>query len=286
MSILKGFIKAKKYRKTIEGYKLESHWTSSETVEMNDGRTLQEFSQDKGQPNGIASLGEDGKVPTEQLPDNIGVDLSVVSDKFLKDKEYSTGEYCIYNDVLYKFTNAKKAGEWDNSVAEATTVGTELDSLNTNLNGKQDTITGGASTITASNLTANRALISNGSGKEAVSAVTSTQLGYLSGVTSAIQTQFNNIKTSLGGASFYYGGNLTNQDVTTWCMNNRRAGITIFQCGQGVIPTQLQYAMGLLISNGSNRLNIVVFGASYIYTRIINDDSLDNPWKRVAVSSF
>lgn len=57
--------------------------------------------------------------------------------------------------------------------------------------GKQATITGGATTITSSNLTANRALISNGSGKVAVSAVTSTELGYLDGVTSAIQTQLN-----------------------------------------------------------------------------------------------
>lgn len=40
-------------------------------------------------------------------------------------------------------------------------------------------------------LTVNRALISNRSGQVAVSGVTSTQLGYLSGVTSAIQTQLN-----------------------------------------------------------------------------------------------
>lgn len=59
------------------------------------------------------------------------------------------------------------------------------------LNGKQATVTGGASTITSSNLTANRALVSNGSGKVAVSAVTSTELGYLDGVTSNIQTQIN-----------------------------------------------------------------------------------------------
>lgn len=55
----------------------------------------------------------------------------------------------------------------------------------------QAAITGGASTIVTSNLTANRALISNASGKVAVSAVTSTELGYLDGVTSAIQTQLN-----------------------------------------------------------------------------------------------
>lgn len=59
------------------------------------------------------------------------------------------------------------------------------------LNGKQATVTGGASTITSSNLTASRALVSDGNGKVAVSAVTSTELGYLSGVTSSLQTQIN-----------------------------------------------------------------------------------------------
>lgn len=56
----------------------------------------------------------------------------------------------------------------------------------------QAAITGGASTIVTANLTADRALVSNGTGKVAVSAVTATELGYVSGVTSAIQTQLNN----------------------------------------------------------------------------------------------
>lgn len=59
------------------------------------------------------------------------------------------------------------------------------------LNGKQDTITGGASTITSSNLTTNRALVSDADGKVAVSEVTGTELGYLDGVTSNIQTQLD-----------------------------------------------------------------------------------------------
>ena len=53
-------------------------------------------------------------------------------------------------------------------------------------------ITGAASSILTSNLTANRALLSNSSGKVAVSSVTNTELGYLSGVTSNVQTQINN----------------------------------------------------------------------------------------------
>ena len=59
------------------------------------------------------------------------------------------------------------------------------------LSTKQDTITGAATTITSSNLTNYRALVSDGGGKVAVSGITSTELGYLSGVTSNIQTQLN-----------------------------------------------------------------------------------------------
>jgi hypothetical protein len=63
--------------------------------------------------------------------------------------------------------------------------------LQSTIDGKQDTITGAATTITSANLTASRALISNASGKIAVSTVTDTELGYVSGVTSSIQTQLN-----------------------------------------------------------------------------------------------
>lgn len=62
----------------------------------------------------------------------------------------------------------------------------------TALAGKQATVSGAASTIATSNLTASRALVSNSSGKVAVSAVTATELGYLDGVTSSVQTQLNN----------------------------------------------------------------------------------------------
>jgi hypothetical protein len=67
----------------------------------------------------------------------------------------------------------------------------DVSGLQVALDSKQATITGGASTITGTNLTANRALISNGSGKVAVAAVTNVELGYLTGVTSAVQTQLN-----------------------------------------------------------------------------------------------
>lgn len=70
----------------------------------------------------------------------------------------------------------------------ATDVQNAINELDTE---KQATITGAASTITTANLTANRAVISNGSGKIAVSSATDTEVSYLSGVTSAIQTQLD-----------------------------------------------------------------------------------------------
>jgi hypothetical protein len=74
----------------------------------------------------------------------------------------------------------------------AITIGTaQVTGLSDALAAKQNTITGAATTITSDNLTASRALASDGSGKVAASSVTATELGYVSGVTSALQTQLN-----------------------------------------------------------------------------------------------
>lgn len=89
-------------------------------------------------------------------------------------------------------------------VAVSNTTNTELgyvhgvtSAIQTQIDSKQATVTGAATTITGSNLTTNRALISNGSGKVAVATTTSTELGYVHGVTSSIQTQINNLQTAL-----------------------------------------------------------------------------------------
>jgi hypothetical protein len=72
----------------------------------------------------------------------------------------------------------------------------------TALDGKQATITGAATTIDTEDLTASRALVSDGSGKVAVSDVTSTELGYLDGVTSAVQTQINSKISTYDGTTY------------------------------------------------------------------------------------
>ena len=63
--------------------------------------------------------------------------------------------------------------------------------IQTQLNAKQATINGGATTIVSSDLTASRAIVSDSNGKVAVATTTSTEIGYVNGVTSSIQTQLN-----------------------------------------------------------------------------------------------
>ena len=102
-------------------------------------------------------------------------------------------------DTTYSVATSSTAG-----LVKSTTTGTTADrnyNVEVNSDGTMKvnvpwvnstyTFNGAVSTIKDSNLTASRALISNSSGKVAVSAVTSTELGYLDGVTSAIQTQID-----------------------------------------------------------------------------------------------
>lgn len=93
------------------------------------------------------------------------------------------------------------------------------------------------SKFASSNLTASRALISNSSGKIAVSDVTSTELGYLDGVTSNIQTQLNGKQAKIGQT------NLTGKSVS---VANKTAVTVTYQYfaagtwlvfGHALIPT-------------------------------------------------
>jgi hypothetical protein len=73
-------------------------------------------------------------------------------------------------------------------------------------------LTGAISGVLTSNLTASRAVVSDGSGKVSASSVTSTELGYLSGVTSAVQTQIN-AKAPSASPSFTGVITLQNTDI-------------------------------------------------------------------------
>jgi hypothetical protein len=75
-------------------------------------------------------------------------------------------------------------------------------------------IAGAVSSITTADLTVNRALVSGSGGKVEVSAVTSTELAHLDGVSGAIQTQLD-AKAALAGATFTGQVNLDDDLVIT-----------------------------------------------------------------------
>ena len=102
----------------------------------------------------------------------------------------------VYLGALSKTNTSLPTGISATNIANGTVTDTEFQYINTlssnaqtQLDAKAATITGAATTIVSSDLTASRAVQSNGAGKVAASSVTSTELGYVSGVTSAIQTQ-------------------------------------------------------------------------------------------------
>ena len=123
----------------------------------------------------------------------------------------------VYIGALSKTNDSLPTGISATKIADGTISDTEFQYLNgvssaiqTQLDAKQATITGSASTIDTESLTANRAVISNGSQKIAVSDVTDTELGYLDGVTSAVQTQIDSKQATLtGGATTIASSNLT-----------------------------------------------------------------------------
>ena len=122
--------------------------------------------------------------------------------------------------------------------------------LQTQLDSKQPNVTGAATTILSSNLTANRALYSASDGKIYSSSITSTELGYLAGVSSSIQTQLNAKQATItGAASTGVSGNFS----------TNRAMITDFSgkmSTSAVTATELNYLNGVT-SNIQTQLNNV-----------------------------
>jgi len=143
----------------------------------------------------------------------------------------------------------------------------------TNL-GAQATITGAATTIDTEDLTASRALASNASGKIEVSAVTSTELGYLDGVTSAIQTQLdakqaqpsegafaNGDKTKLDGIAT--GADVTNNTSVTNAGALMDSELTDLAGVKGVTISTLQVkpSEGAFANGDKTKLDAIESGA-------------------------
>jgi hypothetical protein len=113
-------------------------------------------------------------------------------------------------------------------------------------------ITGAATTIDTEDLAASRAIISNSDGKIAVSDITTTELGYIDGVTSNVQTQLDNKQDKDDHLSDiadlnHADGNFIVSNGTKWVIENGSDART--SLGLGTIATQA--ANNVAITGGS-----------------------------------
>lgn len=166
-----------------------------------DGKSTVSFSRTLSSGTKIGEITIDGTTQNIYAPSGGGgggsvddVQVNGVSVVTSGIAEIDLTGYETTSDLTTNYYTKTQTDNLLSAKADSSSVYSKTD-IDTALSGKQATITGAATTITSSNLTASRVLISNSNGKVAVSSVTSTELGYLSGVTGAIQTQINGKST-------------------------------------------------------------------------------------------
>ncbi|MDG0817623.1 tail fiber domain-containing protein [Bdellovibrio svalbardensis] len=99
----------------------------------------------------------------------------------------------------------------------------------TALTGNKVMVSSGGAIVEATAITANRALISDANGIPTHSTVTNTELGYLSGVTSAVQTQINGAALLAGrtGGQVLNGGTAASNSLTLDSTANATKGYVL-----------------------------------------------------------
>lgn len=146
MSILTGFKKVKNYILTSSGYQLLSRWTSSQTVEFDDGKTAQ---TKLGEINGIAKTYVDMKKATDNSMavsakavmeglENSSALISMTQAEYdaLSDEEKTDNNMRAILDANPDVVDAKNVN-FDNTNTDLTATNTQsaITELNGNLNG-------------------------------------------------------------------------------------------------------------------------------------------------------
>jgi hypothetical protein len=90
-------------------------------------------------------------------------------------------------------------------------------------NAKQPALTGAATSIASANLSVFSALVSDANGKVAASGVSAVELGYLSGVSSGIQTQLGAHTSSIASLSNATASNFTSTNASIVSLSNASA---------------------------------------------------------------
>ena len=152
------------------------------------------------------------------------------------------------NDSIPTGISATKIADGSISDAEFQRLNGVTSDIQTQIDAKNATITGAASTIATSDLTASRALQSNGSGKVEVSSVTATELGHVSGVSSAIQTQINTKLTASNNLSDVASASTARTNLGLAIGTNVQAFDAQLSDIAGLTPTDSNFVVG----DGSN----------------------------------
>lgn len=88
----------------------------------------------KGDTGAQGPQGEQGPTGAQGPQGETGpANTAFITDAFSTSQAYNAGDYCIYNNTLYRFTENKTAGEWDDSKVTSTLIGTELSGLNSRI---------------------------------------------------------------------------------------------------------------------------------------------------------
>ena len=185
---------------------------------------------------GPLATNSDAKVPSQKAVKTYADTKEAADISIVKEADFTATDFSVALGVVSLNYGSGEA-------ANATTKGFLTASDWSAFNGKQAVITGGATTIDTENLDANLALVSDGSGKVGVSAVSNTELGYVGGVTSAIQTQLNG-KAVRAATQTFTGGNTFTSTAAFTAQNASVPGITI--------------SSGLIVSAGNVGIGTIV----------------------------
>lgn len=140
--------------------------------------------------------------------------------------------------------------------------------------GSSNLYTGLSNILPASKLTASRALVTGSDQRLATSNVTATQLGYLSGVTSSIQTQINTLNINLGNKANTSDAikNITRSGTTFTATRANNTTFTFTQqdnnttysaattATQGLMSAADKIKVNNLIQFGATSTTILTFG--------------------------
>lgn len=172
---------------------------------------------EKGVADGIVPLNMSAKIDVSYLPSIVLVDTFTADSEaeMLSLSGAEQGDVCIRTDISKSFiltnNDPSSLSNWQELLSPAGGV--------VSINGQTGTVLfeGAVTSILTANLSPSRLLVSNSSGKVAVSTVTNTEVEYLSGVTSPIQDQLNSKQdTLIAGTNITIDGNTISADGSTY----------------------------------------------------------------------